>query len=344
MGQNLPNTSFTWEELKPILRPSGVHMGVMKSDPEKCNHCGLCLQNCPFNAWQMDENEVPRMKAEYECFSCYNCMVACPTGAISLVKPYYVEDGSFYETQGGPLPARMPLAPKDAKGNPDEWTVVERTILERRSVRNFKPNPVPEHLIRRVLEAGRFAPSSGNCQPWKFIVVTAREVIQQMNDACCTVLSMFHAAYKNDATVKSLMDVYAQDPNPGLFDPRIILGGAGSVAAGVMPVFLNAPVVILVACDERSIGGPQIQAGICGQNMNLAAVSLGLGFCWVGFSQIIERVPDLKEKLGLKDPWKINTAAVLGYPKFKQQGMVPREFRPVTWFREGDQGPAIEEG
>ena len=77
--------------------------------------------------------------------------------------------------------------------------------------------------------------------------------------------------------------------------------------------------------------------------MNLAALSLGLGFCWIGFSQVIEMIPALKEKLGLEMPWKINTAMVLGYPKFKQEGIVPREFRPVTWFREGADGPVIEE-
>ena len=54
-------------------------------------------------------------------------------------------------------------------------------------------------------------------------------------------------------------------------------------------------------------------------------------------------LPELKEKLGLVMPWKINTAMVLGYPKFKQEGIVPREFRPVTWFREGADGPVIED-
>ena len=37
----------------------------------------------------------------------------------------------------------------------------EQAIFERRSVRNFKEDPVPEHLVRRVIEAGRFAPSDG---------------------------------------------------------------------------------------------------------------------------------------------------------------------------------------
>ncbi|MBP7015967.1 MAG: nitroreductase family protein, partial [Smithella sp.] len=39
-----------------------------------------------------------------------------------------------------------------------EWNPVEKVIMERRSIRNFKKEPVPDNLIRRVLEAGRFAP------------------------------------------------------------------------------------------------------------------------------------------------------------------------------------------
>jgi hypothetical protein len=173
-------------------------------------------------------------------------------------------------------------------------------------------------------------------------VVTDRALINEMNEGIFNVLSMFYTAYTNDAMVKGLIPVYQQSLQSGLFDPRIMLGGCGSIARKNGTVFLDAPVVILMACDDRSIGGPQIQAGICGQNMNLAAMSLGLGFCWVGFSQVIEMIPELKEKLGLADPWKINTAMVLGYPKFKQVGIVPREFRPVTWFREGESGPVIE--
>ena len=101
-----------WEELRPIFRPETVHMGVMKVDTEDCNKCGLCIQNCPFRAWEADEDGLPRLKESYECFSCYNCMVACPLGAISMVESYHVDKG-FYATDPHPLPARMPLQPRD---------------------------------------------------------------------------------------------------------------------------------------------------------------------------------------------------------------------------------------
>ncbi len=330
-----------WENLKPIFRPEGVHMGVMKADVGKCNHCGLCILNCPFRAWEMDENKVPRMKQKYACFSCFNCMIACPVSAISIVDVYHVDKG-VYATDPYPLPVRMPSEPCDAKGNPDRWNNIEKAVFERRSVRNFKDDPVPEPLIRRVLEAGRFAPSGGNCQPWKFIVVISKTFIAEMNQAIYNLLKAQYAVYKDDTLVKNLVPAYEARPNPGSYDPRIIQGGIGSIAQGVAPVFLNAPVVILVACDDRAVGGPQIAAGICGQNMNLVANSLGIKACWVGFSQVLNGVPPIREKLGITDPWRINTALVLGYPKFKQEGIVPREFRPITWFREGVSGSEIE--
>jgi nitroreductase len=164
-----------------------------------------------------------------------------------------------------------------------------------------------------------------------------------MNNAVYNVLNMISTMYNNDALVQTLVPAYEADPKPGTYDPRIILGGVRAVLRGALPVLLNAPVVIVIAGDTRAISGPEINVGICGQNMNLVANSLGIRACWVGFTQVINLVPPLLEKLGVHDPWKICTSMVLGYPKFKQDGVVPREFRPITWFREGIDGPEIDE-
>jgi len=336
-----------WEDLEPIFRPETVHMGVMAVDPEKCTRprgskCQFCWDNCPFRAWELQEGDVPSLREGYECFSCYNCMVACPRKAIYVVEPYHVDEG-FYKTEPHPLPSRMPIEPRDAEGNPDQWNAIERAVLNRRSVRNFKDKPVPETIIRRVLEAGRFAPSAGNCQPWKFIVITDRALIHEMDEAIYGTLSMLFNMYKHDEMVKGLATGYEAAPTPGVYDPRIVLGGLGSITRRAGPAFLAAPAVILIAGDERAISGPEINVGICGQSMNLVANSLGIKSCWVGFSQVINLVPPLKEKLGIDYPWRIISSLVLGYPRFKQEGIVPREFRPITWFREGASGPEVEE-
>jgi nitroreductase/NAD-dependent dihydropyrimidine dehydrogenase PreA subunit len=324
----------TFEDLKPMLRPAGIISGVMEVKPGRCTHCGLCIKNCPFKCLEMDENKVPKMREECICFSCFNCMIACPEDAVSSVRTFEVS-GGFFDTQFPPF--RMPLDPKDGEGNPAVWTGVERIIMERRSVRNFKKDPVPEPLIRRVLEAGRFAPSSGNHQPWKFAVVTDPVFLDQLEDACQAVWAAAHPGFLSDNRVMNMVDTVPT----GVFDPRVQYG-MGCVARKELPVFFGAPVVIFLGTNDRMVNC-EIAAGICGQNMNLAAVALGLGFCWSGFGSAVNFIPELKSRLGYDDPWRIQIALCMGYPAFKQRGLVARHFRPVTWFRPGAEGPEIEE-
>ncbi|MCP4755798.1 MAG: hypothetical protein GY866_33455 [Proteobacteria bacterium] len=329
---------MSWEDLKPVFKPENVQTGIMEVDPDLCTQCEQCLDNCPGDSWELDEYGVPQMKAESGCISCYNCMVVCEVDALSIVETYQVKEG-FWATDPLPLEHKLPLAPKDAQGQPDEWNAIEKAIMERRSVRNYTDESVPDALIWRVIEAGRFAPSAGNCQPWKFVVVKDRALIKEMEDAIVEVAANLTAILSDEEQIKNLLvPMYEASPSPGRYDTRV-QGGTAAVGRRVLPVFLNAPVVILMACDDRAIGGREQAIGICGQNMNLVANSLGIKSCWVGFSAIIEMLPHLKEKLGLKPPWTVTSSLVLGYPKFKQEGVVPREFRPVTWFGEDSGEP-----
>jgi nitroreductase len=57
------------------------------------------------------------------------------------------------------------------------------SIRTRRAIRRFKPDPVPPELVEKLLEAARWAPSSVNCQPWEFIVITDPETKKRMSRA-----------------------------------------------------------------------------------------------------------------------------------------------------------------
>lgn len=326
----------SFEEHKAMLRPTGVKKGVMKVNLEKCIGCGLCIQNCPFKCMVMDETTKPKhpvMKDEYLCMSCFNCVVACPKGALSPAQTYTVEEGFF---DVGYPPVKKPLKPKDAKGDPDKWTPVEKVIMERRSVRNFKKTPVPETLIRRILEAGRFAPSGGNHQPWKFTVVTDPKFLAELEAAGRGVWQGLYPVFANDETVANMV---GQVPT-GVFDPRTQYG-LRCTATAELPVYLNAPCIIFIGGNQK-LNNPTQVTGICGQNMNLTAVSLGLGACWTNFGLAVNFIPEIRSKLGMDDPWLVESVLTIGYPKFKQQGIVARQYRPVTWFRPGAKGPEVD--
>ena len=57
-------------------------------------------------------------------------------------------------------------------------------VRTRRSIRSYKPDPIPEEVLERVLEATRIAPSGSNRQPWRFIIIKNEELKKEMVVAC----------------------------------------------------------------------------------------------------------------------------------------------------------------
>ena len=61
---------------------------------------------------------------------------------------------------------------------------VFENIRRRRTIRDFKPDPVPDDVLHRILQAARWAPSSSNTQPWHFIVVRNPDTIAELGSIC----------------------------------------------------------------------------------------------------------------------------------------------------------------
>ena len=220
------------------------------------------------------------------------------------------------------------------------WTSTEKVILERRSVRKYKEKQVPEYLIKRILEAGRFAPSAGNCQPWKFIVVRDKEMIDEMERDVIKMCKLF----------KSLMDWRERGISGKLawlnakFMIRLMpnelhpipFGAIALMADGVLKLYHDAPTVILLLMDTRGIGRPLIDIGICGQNMILAAHSFGLGTCWIGFAELVGRSRKWRKRFGIEYPYKLVEGITIGYPVGNPDGMVERETHEIDWYENGE--------
>jgi 5,6-dimethylbenzimidazole synthase len=63
----------------------------------------------------------------------------------------------------------------------DEIAAVRRAIEERRDVRHFRSDPLPEGLLERLIEAARLAPSVGYMQPWRFLHIRNRDLRQRIH-------------------------------------------------------------------------------------------------------------------------------------------------------------------
>ncbi len=154
------------------------------------------------------------------------------------------------------------------------------SIQERKSIRRFKQTPVLDEDIKRVLDAARLAPSANNAQPWSFIVIRNRVVLNQMADAVRQMLDR--------------MIPYAESEKQA---QRLV-----AYKGTYYTFFENAPVVIAVLMEAYDAGTDRVLAKMgyspedikrlrplpglqsvaaAIENMLLAIHALGYGSCWM---------------------------------------------------------------
>lgn len=217
-----------------------------------------------------------------------------------------------------------------------EFNEVEDVIYRRRSVRYYKKKQVPEYLVRRILETGRFAPSAGNAQAWKFIVVQDKEMIDEMTADVVKMLQRlmkFTDYIENGNRLKEWYAKLLQRLMNNMFHP-VPFAAMKLIAEGKLGVWHGAPTVIIFLVDTRAPGTPPVDIGIAGQNMVLAANSYGLGTCWVSFAKPISMMRKWKKRLGIRSPYEFVTSLAIGYPRGNPDGYVSRETQAIDWFGE----------
>ena len=228
------------------------------------------------------------------------------------------------------------------------WTAVEEVILTRRSTRAFKKDPLPDFMIRRILEAGRYAPSAGNSQPWKFAVVNSPEIIEAMEKDAVMVAKLFmwfldytRPSFFRHVFLKPYTKMIIRFQKNQLHP--VPFGLLQEIAKGNAPVFHGAPTLILLYEDRRGASCPATDIGICGQNMVLTAHSMGAASCWIGLIKLLMYLPKWRKFFGVKYPYRLNDLIAVGWPKVKSDGMVPREVQLVDWYDGGlNSAPRVE--
>ena len=190
---------------------------------------------------------------------------------------------------GDSRPASLP-----AGFQPEEREAVYRAIHSRRDVRHFRPEPIPDDALARVIQAAHHGPSVGFMQPWDFILIQDQEVRQQVR-----------ALFLQERQAASC---FFEEPRRSHYLSLKLEG------------ILDAPVNLCITCDptrgEVVLGrnaAPEtdVYSTCCAvQNLWLAARSEGIGVGWVS----ILKLPQLRKILGI--PHHIIPVAYLclGYP------------------------------
>ncbi|HHV73010.1 MAG TPA: nitroreductase family protein [Clostridia bacterium] len=181
-------------------------------------------------------------------------------------------------------------------------------IKTRRSIRKFKPDPVPREILEEVIDTALWAPSGMNTQMWRVFVLSG-EKKKEFNKL------IENSIYYLNEKLKRLFKEKMQQMVYGFFKD---MGGAP-----------HTIVVAVIKNPNRNYQESEIQAGAAlMQNICLAAHDKGLGTCWMTAPLWVE--DKVMDYLGISEEWKLVAVTPIGYPD-QNPPAPPRKPNVVTW-------------
>lgn len=264
---------------------------MIQINKDQCIGCGKCIKECVSQLIRLENNKAV---VTQQCFLCGHCVAVCPAGAVT--NPDYGMDeveACLPDTQA------FSLSPE----------TLLRAIKFRRSVRDYRPEPVKEDLLNMLLQAGRYTATAKNNQDCHFIFV------QQELPAL--------KKYVWDSIDQIGASGISKIPKEQL--PYVIFNRRRRQDPADDYLFRNAPVVLYITSEY------DLDAGLAAQNMELMAASLGLGVLYNGYlARISDSNQELKAWLGIPDR-TIKACMLLGHPNVTYARTAPRKEANVIW-------------
>ena len=189
-----------------------------------------------------------------------------------------------------------------------------KAMNERRSIRAFKPDPIPKERLEEILRLSILAPSAINLQPWEFIVVTGEEkkrlsrrlikAYREKQVGCSpgNVKPLPKTYGKRGAKNLDLMKPFFEEMGADV-DQYINEGSCN---------FYGAPVAILLCLDNSFPNARMVDIGIALGYLVLAAHELGFGTCPIGLITSYE--DEIKDLLNIPENKKVVIGVALGHP------------------------------
>lgn len=272
-------------------------MSKLAINSQRCTRCGLCATACPLGIIRLSAGEQPHYVADgaTRCIICGHCVAVCPSAAVEIEDARL--DPAVYET------GEAEIAPER----------LAAYLRMRRSVRNYLDTPVDRDTIERLLDIVRYAPTSGNSQSIRWLVIHNTGEVRRLTGLA---VDWMRTIMVSDAPINAYFN----------FE-----GIIRSWDKGNDPVCRKAPhLVVAYGHRESLVAGTD--AIIALAHLEIAAPSFGLGTCWAGFFQMAAtRWEPLQRALDLPADHLPVHAMMLGYPLLRYQRPPKRNPLTVAW-------------
>jgi nitroreductase/NAD-dependent dihydropyrimidine dehydrogenase PreA subunit len=253
-------------------------------DSNLCKEDGACAAVCPARVLALNEEGFPEELPDTRCILCGHCVAVCSNDALTHT--------------GLPQEAFLPAS----KELPDP-AMIDGFLNSRRSVREFKNQPVARETLDALLDVARRAPTASNSQKLHWIIVGGGEKVRVLSAEAVNWLRYSGASSVLLAQWESGYDF----------------------------VLRGAPTVV-VACAPEDYGFGKQDCSIALTFLELAAEARGLGVCWAGYLTRVAAVhAPLRQALSVPEGYAVCGGLMLGEPKYKYRLVPPRKPLSVQW-------------
>jgi nitroreductase/NAD-dependent dihydropyrimidine dehydrogenase PreA subunit len=270
-----------------------------------CTRCGRCVITCPRCLFVREGKEINPVHDPLLCIMCGHCVAVCEPNAIR-------HSGVPFDQ--APLLAKLEL----------DDLMLERFLRRRRSIRRFKPQPVEQTKIDRLLDIARYAPTAKNAQGVHYTVLTGAR-INRIEVATANFYRQLIRRLQNPVGRAMIRMVVGGEMLDGLLttvpDIRRDVGGVDS---GENPYCHGGPLVFLIHGEKLS---PTMAEDCCfaAYHLILAAETLGLGSCLIGYiTSAMARDKNIHNIVDLPAGHQVYSTVAVGYPVERFFRLVPR--------------------
>ena len=177
------------------------------------------------------------------------------------------------------------------------------TIKNRRSVRQYLPEQIKDEELENILEAAIYAPTGHNDQPWHFTIIQNKDLIDEINEGS--------KKFMREMEMEWIAKLGAMED---------------------FNIFHRAPTAVIVS-GKKDATTPMVDCAAAIQNMLLAAESMDIGSCWIGFAKFHFLNTENLKKFNIPDDHEVHFGVSLGY-KVRENPKAPeRKENVYTYFK-----------
>ena len=178
---------------------------------------------------------------------------------------------------------------------------VLETIKSRRSVRKYRSEQIKKEELDKILDAAIHAPSGHNDQSWHFTIIQDKDSMNEISEGAKAVMRTVDVEW---------------------------IAQMGAIED--LNIFHGAPTTIIVSGNKNAVT-PTTDCAAAVQNILLAAESLDIGSCWIGFAKFFFEKPENMEKYRIPDGYEVYYGVVLGYKVKEIPNALPRKQNVFTF-------------